>query len=86
MKFFLIVVTGERNDTTLNIIAANNADEAFGKFLDDENFDLEDEQDKNLVNDMLFNFPIGIAELPELPTLNENFHNNIHLKWYFAVD
>lgn len=83
MKFFLIVVAGECDETGLNIVSANDADEAFGKFLDGQDLDIK--TDVEFINKLLESFPVGIGELPELPTLNENFYENIQLEWYFSV-
>ena len=83
MKFFLIVIAGERDDTGLSIIVANDADEAFGKFLDGQDLDIKTDVDD--INNLLESYPVGIGELPELPTLNENFYDNIQLEWYYSV-
>ena len=83
MKFFLIVVAGEGDDTGLAIVAANDADEAFGKYLDGQDLDVK--EDAEYINDLLEMYPVGIGELPELPTLNENFYESIQLEWYYSV-
>jgi len=83
MKFFLIVIAGERGDTELSIVAANDVDEAFGKFLDNQDLDIETDVDD--INYLLENYPVGIGELPKLSTLNKNFYDNIQLDWYYSV-
>ena len=83
MKFFLIVMAGEGDDTGLAIVTANDADEAFGKFLDGQDLDIKTDVDD--INNLLESFPVGIGELPELPTLNENFYDYIQLEWYYSV-
>ena len=87
-KFFLIVAANEdANQTGLMIVGANDADEAFGKFLDNQNFDLDDPNDKDAINLLLKNFPVGIGELPELPYINAiDFSGSIQLEWYNSVD
>ncbi len=85
MKQYLVLSTGEdKDDTGIIFIPAKSADEAFVKFLIWQ--DLYDDEDgiDDLVDSMLEDNPIGIAEVK----MGEKLLNfsNPSLEWYYSYN
>lgn len=83
MKKYILVVTGEdKDDTGLLIMDGESKEEVLKKYITEHaDFDLEDDMDRGIAEQMLEENPIGIAELENLPGVE-----NPQIDWYYNLE
>lgn len=83
MKNFILIATGEdENATGVIFIEADNADHALQRWLSEtQDFEVDEESDQEIINDMMENNPVGIAEITNMSDLL-----NPELEWYYSYE
>lgn len=83
MKKFIILATGEKPDETrLVLVEAENEDAAIISFLEDgQDFTLDDDFEREMANNLLEEFPVGIAKYEDFVKVGDN----PTFEWYYEI-